>query len=65
MKEVKEKRNFHFHTVTKPSDKASFVACGYASRSPQFSILFLEAQDLAAGMESFHTHRTRFIKLNP
>ena len=43
--------------------KASFVACCYAPRSPQFGILFLEPHDFAAGMESFHTQKTRFIEV--
>lgn len=44
-------------------NKTSFVACRYIPRSPQFAILFLEVHDFAAGMESFHTRRTRFIKV--
>jgi len=44
-------------------NKTFFVACGYAPRFPQFASLLLEVHDFAAGMESFHTRRTRFIKV--
>jgi hypothetical protein len=46
----------------KTAYKASFVACCYAPRSSQFAILFLEAHDLAAGVESFHTRRRDLYK---
>jgi hypothetical protein len=59
----KRGKELSFLYCNKTAYTASFVACTYVPRSPQFAILFLEAHDFAAGMESFHTRRTRFIKV--
>jgi hypothetical protein len=59
----KRGKELSFLYSNKTAYKASFVACGYAPRFPHFPILFLETQDFAAGIESFHTRRTRFTKV--
>jgi hypothetical protein len=53
MKKIKNERRkrgkeLSFLYGNKTAYKSSFVACRYASRSPKFVILFLEAQDFAA-----------------